>query len=29
VSVLVALICARFLTWAKVDGRRRDALAVF
>jgi protein O-mannosyl-transferase len=29
VSVLVALICARFLTWAKVDGRRRDVLAVF
>ncbi len=28
-SVLVALICARFLTWAKVEGRRRDVLAVF
>jgi hypothetical protein len=28
-SVLVALICARFLTWAKVEGRRRDILAVF
>ena len=28
-SVLVALICARFLTWVKVDGRRRDVLAVF
>jgi tetratricopeptide (TPR) repeat protein len=27
--VLVALICARFLTWVKVDGRRRDVLAVF
>jgi tetratricopeptide (TPR) repeat protein len=29
VSVLVALICARFLTWVNVDGRRRDVLAVF
>jgi Tfp pilus assembly protein PilF len=29
VSVLVASICARFLTWANVDGRRRDVLAVF
>ena len=28
-SALVALICARFLTWVKVDGRRRDILAVF
>jgi protein O-mannosyl-transferase len=28
-SVLIALICARFLTWANVDGRRRDVLAVF
>jgi tetratricopeptide (TPR) repeat protein len=28
-SVLMALICARFLAWAKVDGRRRDILAVF
>jgi len=28
-SVIVALICARFLTWVKVDGRRRDVLAVF
>lgn len=28
-SVLIASICARFLTWAKVDGRRRDVLAVF
>ena len=27
-SVLVALICGRFLTWAGVEGRRRDALAV-
>ena len=25
-SALVALICARFLTWVKVDGRRRDVL---
>lgn len=29
VSILVTLICARFLAWSKVDGRRRDALAVF
>lgn len=29
VSALVALICARFLTWVKVEGRRRDVLAVF
>jgi tetratricopeptide (TPR) repeat protein len=29
VSVLVALICARFLAWANVVGRRRDVLAVF
>ena len=27
-SALVALICARFLTWVNVDGRRRDVLAV-
>jgi tetratricopeptide (TPR) repeat protein len=28
-SALVALICARFLTWVKVNGRKRDVLAIF